>query len=515
MAGWLNKLRDFVQDRRGNVATIFALALIPISVMSGGAVDFNQAMNARTRLAQALDSAALAVGVNSSIDDADALSIANDFMAANYPGRELGTVQNVSVSIDDESDTVTVMGEAKVRTTLLGLIGIDYITVSWESEVRRAQQRLELVMVLDNTGSMSGSKIRDLRDSAALLNEIVFEAADEPEDVQIGLVPFAATVNVGRNFERDWWLDPDARSPIHAEWAEGPISERTCTGRGRRRRCTTTTIDPNHWDLFDDLRNTRWDGCVEARPIPMDIDDTPPSNGNPASLFVPYFSPDEPSRSGYGNSYLDDGVSGSDRDRMRNLDKYDRGRPSGGGPNDGCTTDPITPMTTSESTVDSAIRAMDASGATNIPNGIGWGVRVLSPGVPFTEGTAFGDNDVVKALVILTDGENWYNGRSHSYNSDYSAYGFSEFGRLGTTSSSSSRLRQELNNRTVAACDYAKSLGVRVYTITFQVSSSTTRSLMEDCASNPSLYFDSPSGAALRDAFEMIAGDLTNLRLSR
>ena len=39
--------------------------------------------------------------------------------------------------------------------------------------------------------------------------------------------------------------------------------------------------------------------------------------------------------------------------------------------------------------------------------------------------------------------------------------------------------------------------------------------MMRDCASNPYLYFDSPSEAALRDAFEMIAGDLTNLRLSR
>ena len=38
---------------------------------------------------------------------------------------------------------------------------------------------------------------------------------------------------------------------------------------------------------------------------------------------------------------------------------------------------------------------------------------------------------------------------------------------------------------------------------------------MRGCASNPSLYFDSPSSEALEDAFEMIAGDLTNLRLSR
>ena len=158
---------------------------------------------------------------------------------------------------------------------------------------------------------------------------------------------------------------------------------------------------------------------------------------------------------------------------------------------------------------------MDASGSTNIANGIGWGTRVISPGMPFTEGVAYSDSEYVKAMVILTDGENWYNGDGHYYRSDYSAYGYSRFGRLGTTTSSDSGLRNALNDRTEAACDYAKSQGIRVYTITFQVSSSSTRQMMEDCASHPSLYFDSPSNAALQDAFQLIAGDLTNLRLSR
>jgi len=39
--------------------------------------------------------------------------------------------------------------------------------------------------------------------------------------------------------------------------------------------------------------------------------------------------------------------------------------------------------------------------------------------------------------------------------------------------------------------------------------------MMRNCASHPSLYFNSPSNEALRNAFELIAGDLVNLRLSR
>ncbi len=511
-----NLVARFCRESRGNVATIFALSLVPVALLSGGAVDLSQSMNARSRLAQALDAAALAVGVNTSLSNEDATSIANDFIAANYPGRELGVVQNVNVNIDDESDTVTVTGEARVQTTMLGMAGIDYITVHWESEVQRARQRLELVMVLDNTGSMGGSKIRDLRDSAELLTEILFDAADDPTDVKIGLVPFAATVNVGTQYERAWWLDPNAESPIHAEWAGGnPVEIETCTGWGWRRRCETEEIIVNHWDLFDQLRNTSWDGCVEARPIPMDIDDTTPSRGDPETLFVPYFAPDEPDIGRYSNSYLNDGTNGGADERMVALDKYDNGRPSRGGPNRSCTTTPITPLTTNERTVLNAIDDMDANGTTNIPNGIGWGIRTLSPGAPFTEGAPWSDDEYIKAMVILTDGDNVMSGRNTNQMSDYEAYGYVADGRLGRRSSSGNVLSRELDERTEAACDYAKAQGIRVYTITFQVNSSSTRDLMRGCASHPSLYFDSPSAEALEDAFEMIAGDLTNLRLSR
>ena len=158
---------------------------------------------------------------------------------------------------------------------------------------------------------------------------------------------------------------------------------------------------------------------------------------------------------------------------------------------------------------------MEANGNTNIANGIGWGVRVLSPQMPFTEGTDYNDREVIKAMVILTDGENVLSGQNTAFMSRYEGYGYINDGRLGVRTSSSGQLSNALDDRMVAACDYAKAQGIRVYTITFQVNSSSTRNMMQACASSPSLYFDSPSSSALRDAFEMIAGDLANLRLSR
>ncbi len=491
---FLRYLPAFGRARNGNVAMIFALLLVPVTVLSGGAVDLNQAMNARTRLSRALDAAALAVGVHTSIGQEDAEEMALDFVMANYPRREIGTIQNLTVDLDDVNDRVTVRAEARIETRFLGLIGIDNLTVHWESEVQRARRGLELAMVLDNTGSMSGSKISSLRSAGLLLTDILFEGAD-PDRLRIGLVPFSSTVNVGDRYERAWWLDPDGLSPVHSENFDPPA---------------------NRWDIYGTIRNRDWLGCVEARPIPHDIEDTLPDPNHPETLFVPYFAPDESDRGYYANDYLDDGMGGYDeRARMRNTPKYTNAWISGAGPGWGCSARPITPLTNNRATIDEAIGDMIASGTTNIPIGIGWGVRVLSPQEPFAGGTAFGDEETIKAMVVLTDGENVMRGRGNENYSDYSGYAYSRDGRLGVVSSSSHTLANELDARTAAACEYAKGLGIRVYTITFQVSSTSTRDMMRDCASNPYLYFDSPSEEALRSAFEMIAGDLTNLRLSR
>ena len=56
-----------------------------------------------------------------------------------------------------------------------------------------------------------------------------------------------------------------------------------------------------------------------------------------------------------------------------------------------CTTTPITPLTdvttsAGKTTIDNAIDAMAPNGATNVPQGMVWGWRVVSSGEPFTGG---------------------------------------------------------------------------------------------------------------------------------
>lgn len=55
-----NRLSHFFADRRGAVGIITALALIPLLLATGGAIDFGRITVMRSELQQAVDSAALA-----------------------------------------------------------------------------------------------------------------------------------------------------------------------------------------------------------------------------------------------------------------------------------------------------------------------------------------------------------------------------------------------------------------------------------------------------------------------
>lgn len=486
----------FVSDRRGNIAVTLALALIPIVTLAGGAIDVSRAYVVKARLTQALDAAGLAVAGTPGASETKLKELAQHFFNANYPAAEIGVPGNLLVALGD--NTVTLSVTADMQTVLLGIVGIDEMQVGAEIEVTRESKGLEVVMVLDNTGSMGSSgKIQALKTASRSMIDILFGDQAHPEKLMMGLVPFAAGVNVGTDFSEDY-MDMAGQSSIHDE---------------------NFTPGTNLWSLYNDIRNRSWPGCVQTRPSPMDEEDTLPTRSNPDSLWVPWFAPDEPDKSNYYyvNDYLSDDTrnKAKEDERQRNTSKYNNAwvSSSSKGPNDGCDMRPITPMTNDRNLLLDEIDAMQASGLTHIPVGLAWGWRVISPSAPFTEGKPYDDKEVNKAIILLTDGENVLGTRNNHNGSYYTAYGYLSEGRLGTTNGWTASNR--LDEKTEQICENIKDTGVRLYTITFQVSSSSTRELMRDCATSPSLYFDSPSNEELTTVFQAIARDLSNLRLSR
>ena len=136
-----------------------------------------------------------------------------------------------------------------------------------------------------------------------------------------------------------------------------------------------------------------------------------------------------------------------------------------------------------------------------------------------------------KVLVLMTDGNNeWYDcpegapgacrttGSSPPCRSTYrsdgdadmTAYGRLRENRLGLASVTNANALAEINARMSRLCTSIKATGVILYTITFNVTNSTTRDLYRACATQPEYYFNSPDATALQAAFREIAGQLAN-----
>ena len=313
------------------------------------------------------------------------------------------------------------------------------------------------------------------------------------------------------------WIDSKAASPSHLENFE-PNASKTAG---------------NRLALFDALPGVTWAGCVEARPHPFDVIDAAPTADDPSTLFVPMFAPDEPDLNGFDNNYIADtspACEGADakatrtttaREAQQRLCKYRDSAPIADGnnngtvvgPNVGCTSAPLLPLTDAESGILATIDGLSAKGATDLHAGVMWGWRALSPDLPFAEGRPAGTGNNRKIMIIMSDGENSYEPYDNFNKSAYGAFGYVAEGHLGTTSSDRSTVLAKLNERTLEACTNARAEGgVEIYTVAFRISDPATLDLLKACADTPAMALATDSNEGLVTAFRDIATDVAMVR---
>jgi len=514
--GLLGRLR---RDRRGAILIKATIAFLPLLSISAVAMDFSRIIVIKQKLTNAVDAAALAVGGHSDLDNAAAASLAQAFINAHYTNTDVGNLTNVAVT--NTATEVDIKATARVPTVFLAVFNAPYVDITVSSRALRQQRNIELVMVLDNSGPMAGIKLTNLKSAAHTLVDTLFGSASVAPNVKIGLVPFAAAVNVGTSNFGSTWLDQTGLSPIGGEDINVPSGYTLLT-------------------LAGSMTNSGWGGCVRARvgPDGYDLTDEPPNPLVGETLFVPYFAPDEPGSGngppapevGYDNDYLDDTlIPGDFVARQRNGSKYIGAAvlTPGYGPNYNCVTAPIQPLTNVKATIGSAIDAMAAGGDLVISEGLAWGWRVLSPGAPFIEGASYTDSTTVKILVLLTDGANSVTATNNLNKSEYSAYGYAASGWLGATDGS--QMRQVLDAKTAALCTNIKGDKnlvaadhyIYVYAISYNVTDSAAQTLLQHCATprtdclGGQCYFDSSSVSSLQDVFSSVALEINQVRLAR
>jgi Flp pilus assembly protein TadG len=460
--------RRLLADTTGATALMLAIGIVPVTGAVGLAIDASMGYILKSRLSRSLDAAGLAAGRVALNDNAE--EIARQYFDANF-GENLGrsSITDFALELDESRQFVTLTASAARPTVFMRVFGYDELSVAARAVIQRETTGIELALVLDNTGSMHGTPFATMQAAAYDLIDIIFGDEVEVENLWVSLVPYTAVVNIGPT--RTTWLAASDR--------------------------VRTQATP----YFPDTQG--WKGCVMARAHPHDTDDTPPATAPFTSFFY-----------GATASTLDNNWP-----PVRAAITH---RNDGRGPNLGCGP-AITPLTASRAVIDAAIGNMGAwhRGGTAGNIGLSWGWRTISPrwrglwggDTPATHPLDYDEPFMEKVVVVLTDGNNQFYDHDTSNNpprSDFTAYGRLE--ALGVTTLAQGRTL--LDQRMAQTCTAMKAQGIRIYSIIFGgAPDAQARTLFQNCATTPAMYYYAPTNAQLAGVFRAIGGQLANLKI--
>ena len=514
----MRKIWQFIKNEKGAVFVTIALTFVAMTGIVASALDYSRGSLLKSELQAALDSAALAGGTVANETTLNATI--TKYFNANLPAGYMGsTIAPLTITQPADKSTLTVAASASLQDAMMPVVGWSTTNVAASTQVTIEKKGMELVLVLDNTGSMTESaggtqsKLQALQTASTTLLNILYGSNDTLPNFWVGVVPFSQAVNIGTT--RSSW---------------------------------TTGVSSQDWGT-----SNSWKGCVEARYASgRDITDDPPS----VALFPPYYSAcvawssSNPwYNSWYGNSKQNPGSGSPSYSLYTGCSKSGSWHYTSPldtqitisssaynwGPNQYCPSTPILSMEASKTTVLNTINSMQANGDTDIDLGLVWGWRLLSPKWRYTTGTTgttslwggdmatynfsgqslpldYNTPLMSKVVILLTDGDN------NVTVGNYTAYGAASTGILGAnvTSSNDASANTALVNKTLSVCNSLKANGVLIYTIALGSEvSSTGQSLLQSCASNTAYYFNSPTTTQLNGIFEQIADSLSNLRISQ
>ena len=442
------KLKAFFNNQLGSVSQIAAVAIVPMFLCAGAAIDLARINEATVDFASGLDAAALAAAGTTGKTEAELKVLARTYLDHNYGNADDKKI--LDFDLKNYADRVEVTGTTRVKTSLMSLAQIDYVDVALEAEVIKAGNSIEISLVLDNTGSMaSGTKMASLKTAAKNFVNTVVWAGTNPYYSKVSIVPYSMGVNVD----------------TYAVAARGPITAGTSTTPGST-NYTFTNMDGNS-------RTYGISTCVSER------------IGTEA--------------------YKDSAITSTTR--------VGRVYPPSTSP---CLTSKLLPLTSDKAVLNTRIDSMSAVGSTAGHVGVAWGWYTLSPTIGLWSGTsvpaAYGTERLKKIMILMTDAEyntNYYNGvRSKS---STSGSGGNDT-HINTNAPNGSSWTQAK-----AMCAAMKLKDVEIYTIEFELDTSIPArvDLVQSCATDSAHRFNAANETQLNTAFQAIAQNILDLRVSK
>jgi Flp pilus assembly protein TadG len=449
----------FWKNRKGNVGIMFAAAAVPLMLAAGMGIDFVRANRTQTILQGAADAAALAGAASGEKDEAALQKIAEDYAMANGISNAADLIEGVETGLDPETGAFTVTIKGKLNTSLMKLANVTTMNIGATSEVMVGGQALEVVLVLDTTGSMGQQgRIDALKAAAHDMVDDILKLNGKGVDVKVGIVPFGAYVNVGMKYRGESWLDVPADGTANVCWNTYPdaVSSNcrtetyTAYNDGVPSQVTGQVCDWNYGNPVQQcgVTDVKWYGCVGSRDNPLDEKISSASTAYPGLM----------------NTYC-----GA----------------------------PITTLSSDQDTLSDAIDALVPYGNTYIPSGLVWGWNMIDSSEPLDDAKSASQMTSLngtKAIVLMTDGANTLSATYPKHEGNNAA---------------------AADAKTTDLCDNIKSDKITMFTVSFMVDSPSAEAVLKDCASSSDKAYDANNPDELAKAFQDIGKTLSALRITK
>ena len=514
----------------GNVAIIFGLSALFLVAITGGAIDFARINDARNKMQDAADIAVLRGALTASQGDDISGKAAQQAFDDNFDDKSVTLGEHsLKKTVVSNVSKLNYTATATIKPIFLGLVGLGTQTLTVASAAQSEVNPFELALVLDVTGSMnSSSKLTNLKSSVtSVLNSLLDANGQNSSKVKVGVVPFNTQVRMptsatnayvdytkcatteASNVTGTYYSCQAAYQVYNAICASAKSTNKSsCLSSAASKMfykvdtnagvysafsVANEKIGNNNYTLYTYTVTLTVDPVTHKAsnvPTPGTSVTKQPLNAytyyTPPADYVPFkLTPIFPA---YASSW-----TGCVTDRGQpydvSADAFNADIPDSAYPAMDCNSSSpkvIQDMTTSISDTKTYVNALTANGNTNITIGVQMGMEILSPEAPYTQGVKWGDPDMDKYMIVVTDGENtgdrWY-GQSQS---------------------------GSIDARTALACQAAKDKGITVFVVRVMEGNS---SMLKTCASKTIYYYDLKSASQLNATMADIFMRIGKLRI--
>jgi Flp pilus assembly protein TadG len=452
--------RRFHREEDG-VMLVFSIMLLMMILLIGGiGVDLMRHEMVRTRLQATLDRAVLAAAdLDQPLEPA---AVVADYFDKAGMGDYL---TNVVVDEGINYRNVAATAAAEMKTTLIHMAGIKTLTAPAAGAAEERIANVEVSMVLDISGSMANNnKMSNMQMAARRFIDTVLRG-DDNDNVSISIVPYSEHVNIGKDL----------------------------------------------FDLIDTRKRHDYSYCVE---IPDGHMEQPWLNQGHQFEQVQHYQ------------WNYDGWNNDREDTV--CPRYDY--------------ETVTTFSRSASALKAQVDEFRPRAGTSIFLGMKWGVALLDPdsnnlvngmigkgeadAVFSDRPKSYADRETLKTVILMTDGKNDYSNRiapwyyrNESHYAHWNRYNFWWYLNRYVRARHYNNWYQQYydpatgDRLTADICNIAKERGIVIWSIGFEVDDHGAN-VMRDCASSPSHFFR-VEGIEIRDAFESIARQINQLRLTQ